>query len=248
MMNGECTRQVQFCDFTFASPAENLACDEALLDLCEEGHSPELLRFWESPRHFVVLGYATKASEEANLQACSELAIPVLRRSTGGGTVLQGPGCLNYSLVLSIEADGPCASIPGTNQFILKKHQVALSKLLEVPVEIQGQTDLSINGFKFSGNAQRRRRKFLLFHGTFLLALDFLLMEKVLPLPSRQPPYRANRSHGEFLVNLQLDSSLLKATMLECWQAEPQTAAPPLERIASLKIHKYDTELWNLKF
>ena len=46
------------CDLTLPTPEENLACDEALLDLCEAGGAGELLRFWEPPSYFVVLGYA----------------------------------------------------------------------------------------------------------------------------------------------------------------------------------------------
>ena len=33
-------------DLTLPSPAENLACDEALLDWCEENGGEEILRFW----------------------------------------------------------------------------------------------------------------------------------------------------------------------------------------------------------
>jgi len=58
-------------DLTLATPAENLACDEALLDWCEEGHrADEILRFWEAKEYFVVIGYANKAATEANLSAC----------------------------------------------------------------------------------------------------------------------------------------------------------------------------------
>src|ERR1039458_272237 len=79
-----------------------------------------------------------------------------------------------------------------------------LAKLIKAPVEWRGQTDLAIGGLKCAGNAQRRRRRFLLFHGSFLLHLDLGLLEKILPLPSHQPDYRLNRSHSDFLVNLNL--------------------------------------------
>ena len=85
---------MKLCDLTLGTPEENLACDEALLDLCEAGGSDELLRLWALPRYFVVLGYANKAATEVNLPLCRKLTVPVLRRCTGGGTVLQGPACL----------------------------------------------------------------------------------------------------------------------------------------------------------
>ena len=43
-------------------------------------------------------------------------------------------------------------------------------------IQVQGHTDLTVDGLKFSGNSQRRRRKFLLFHGTFLLKFDLTLV------------------------------------------------------------------------
>src|ERR1035441_2815400 len=94
---------MKLCDLTLPTPEENLACDEVLLDLCEAGGSDEVLRFWAPPQYFVVVGYANKAATEVNLPVCRELVIPVLRRCTGGGTVLQGPGVLNYSLILRID-------------------------------------------------------------------------------------------------------------------------------------------------
>src|SRR6266566_3649960 len=151
---------MKYCDLTLAPPAENLACDEALLQLAEEdGKMGEVLRVWEPMQYFVVVGYANRVGTEVNLPFCQRHTIPVLRRCTGGGTVLQGPGCLNYSLILPIAGSGPLRSIPATNDFILKRHQSALAALLRAPVEIRGHTDLAIGGLKFSGNAQRRKKR-----------------------------------------------------------------------------------------
>src|SRR5437899_489295 len=88
------TIPVHFCDLTFESPAENLACDEALLDWCEAGQAAEILRVWEPSKAFVVLGYANRAASEANLSFCQKNNIPVHRRCTGGGAVLQEVGVL----------------------------------------------------------------------------------------------------------------------------------------------------------
>ena len=112
-------------DLTLASPAENLACDEVLLDWCESGEGAECLRFWESPEPFVVVGYANKVASEVNVVACEARKIPILRRCSGGGTVVQGRGCLNYSLVLPITKDGPLHSIAVANQFIMRRNRAA---------------------------------------------------------------------------------------------------------------------------
>ena len=239
---------MKLCDLTLPTPEENLACDEVLLDLCEAGGSEEVLRYWAPPQYFVVVGYANKAVTEVNLPVCRELGIPVLRRCTGGGTVLQGPGVLNYSLVLRIDESGPCHSIPATNQFILERHRDALAGLVQASIEWRGQTDLALGGLKFAGNAQRRRRRFLLFHGSFLLHLDLDLLAKVLPQPSRQPHYRGNRSHAEFLINLNVPDDAIKAALSQTWHAAAPLDAVPFDQIARLSREQYALDEWNLRF
>ena len=78
-----------YCDLTLPTPEENLACDEALLDLCEEGFANEVLRFWEPSQYFVVVGYANRVAHEVHEAYCEFSGIPILRRCTGGGAVLQ---------------------------------------------------------------------------------------------------------------------------------------------------------------
>lgn len=238
---------MKYIDATLPTAAENLACDEALLDACEAGEVDETLRFWEPTEPFVVVGYANQATRETNLEACRAHQIPVLRRCSGGGTVLQGSGCLNYSLLLRIQEDGPLRGISGTNLFIMERHQLALQQLLKGRVRIQGHTDLTLDNLKFSGNAQRRRRKFLIFHGTFLLRFDLPLIEKFLQMPSKQPDYRQNRSHVEFLTNLELSSEAVKSALMQVWNATAPLPALPHTCLAEL-VGKYATDDWNFKF
>ena len=237
-----------YCDLTLPTPEANLACDEALLDLCEAGHSPGLLRFWEPSEYFVVVGYANHVATEVNLAFCRQQGIPVLRRCTGGGTVLQGPGVLNYSLVLPCDSPCPLQTITGANRFILERHRSALSAALSAPVEWHGQTDLAIGGRKFSGNAQRRKKKFLLFHGSFLLNFDLQLIQKTLTLPARQPEYRQGRSHLEFLMNLNQPAPLVRTALLQAWHATDILKDVPSDDIARLVRDKYSRDEWNLKF
>jgi lipoate-protein ligase A len=235
-------------DLTLPTPAENLACDEALLDLCEEGGAGEVLRFWEPREAFVVVGYANKVASEVNLDACRSLGIPILRRCSGGGTVLQGPGCLNYSLILRIIESGPLQSVTGTNRFVMERNRQALAKLLGRLVQVQGFTDLTLGDLKFSGNAQRRRRHSLIFHGTFLLEFDLTLVEKVLAVPSRQPEYRQGRSHRGFLINLNLPAEAIKQAMSEGWKATASLNEVPSAAIARLARERYSRSDWNAKF
>src|ERR1039457_1692399 len=239
---------MKYLDRTLRTPQENLAGDQALLDWCEEGSTDEILRFWEPRQHFVVLGYSNRTRTEVNLDSCKMLGIPVLRRCSGGGTVLQGPGCLNYALVLKIHSDLPLGNIAKTNAFIMNRNRNALNSLLDGKVLIQGHTDLTLQGLKFSGNSQRRKRHFLLFHGSFLLKLDLALVEQVLPMPSQQPQYRRRRTHKVFLTNLDLPADDIKEAMKRAWNAGDALDELPENRVEQLVKEKYATDAWNFKF
>jgi len=211
---------MKYLDQTLPTPEENVARDEQLLDAAESGDSGAVLRVWESPEPFVVVGYSQKFANEANLPACERRGIPVLRRCSGGGTVVQGPGCLSYALILEIKKDGPLQNVTAANIFITGRNRAAFQSIMPDPkskIEIEGCTDLTLNGLKFSGNAQRRRKHWLLFHGTFLLNFDLALIGELLPMPSRQPDYRQSRSHKKFLTNLDLPADTVKAALKTMW-------------------------------
>jgi lipoate-protein ligase A len=235
-------------DLTLPTPEENLACDEALLDLCEDGSGHEILRFWEPRKPFVVLGYSNKMRREINEVSCRRLQIPVLRRSSGGGTVLQGPGCLNFTLVLKIAEHPALKSITRTNAFVLERHEAALRPLLGPAVRARGTSDLALGDFKFSGNAQRRKRHFLLFHGTFLLDFDIGLMEEVLLHPPAEPDYRKNRPHVGFVTNVKVPVKAIKEALKKAWNVNGKLEKFPKDKIEELVKEKYSKDGWNLRY
>ncbi len=268
---------MNFLDLTLPTPAENLACDEALLDLCDSD-GVETLRFWESGSPFVVVGYANKVADEVNVEECRRCQVPILRRCSGGGTVVQGPGCLNYNLTLRI-LDGPLATVTGTNTFIMERNRAALQKLLGIDVAIKGCTDLAFaappirsdlsqtvdclspkadieihsrgaqhgSWLKFSGNAQRRRRHALVFHGTILHGFDLSLIERLLKFPSAQPDYRAHRQHAEFVRNIPAASGEIRETLRNAWNACMPMLSFPTERMNALMAEQYSRDDWNLR-
>src|SRR5438093_1002596 len=92
-------RSVRLLTASPGSAAENLLFDEFLLSQREEA-----LRFWECSRPVVVLGHGGRLKEQVRIDACAADGVEVLRRGSGGGAVVLGPGCLNYSLIFSLEA------------------------------------------------------------------------------------------------------------------------------------------------
>jgi lipoate-protein ligase A len=211
---------MQRLELSPASPAECLAADEALLDWSEAGQTGETLLFWEPRETFVVVGYANKVASEVNVPACARQGVPVFRRCSGGGTVVQMPGGLNYSLILRITESGPTRNITAANHFIMGKNRAAVQAALgpDSPVvSIRGHTDLAVAdgdsaaGRKFSGNAQRR-------------------------------------PHEDFVTNLKASAAAVKAALAREWNADVLWTQPPVEAMQRLAREKYATEAWNYKF
>lgn len=209
---------MRLLDLSFDEPARNLALDEALLNEAEAGRSGDTLRFWESPVPFVVLGLTQRLSEEVHEDACASDGIPILRRASGGGCVLQGRGCLNFALVLDQQGHPNLGSIRASNRHILEKVCAAL-KRIGLEAGLQGVSDLAIEGRKISGNAQRRRKRYLLHHGTLLYDADLALLPKYLKEPLKQPPYRAGRNHEQFVRNIPCPPEILKEGLAQSFGA-----------------------------
>lgn len=238
---------MQLLDLSLDSPAQNLALDEALLDFAEENDGPPTLRFWESPTYFVALGYTNRADIESDVAKCRAQNIPILRRATGGGTVLQGPGCLNYAFIDRIEA-GQSLNVGATNDRVMGCVRDALNPLLNGEVELQGHTDLTWRGHKFSGNAQKRRAHFFLFHGTVLLDFDLDLVQQVLRPPSKEPAYREHRSHSQFITNIPLGRAQVKTALAQVFGANETSTEVPHALMNRLIEERYARDDWNFRF
>ncbi|MFM8880114.1 MAG: biotin/lipoate A/B protein ligase family protein, partial [Verrucomicrobiota bacterium] len=200
-----------------SSPAELLAWDDAFLEETEEtGRS--FLWFWESPVPFVVVGYGQQRDDTVDVGRCLTEGIPILRRRSGGGTVVQGPGCLTYGITLPIASHPALARVDSTNRWIMEFLARALEKPTGLPVGIDGHTDLTLAGpgvrRKFSGNAQRRTRTAILFHGTFLYGVDLQQIDRLLKLPEDRPAYRGSRSHLDFLTLLPLPPTEIRMSII----------------------------------
>lgn len=209
-------------DLSLPTPEENILFDDVLFMLAEDGQSGEVLRFWESPEYFVVLGRIGRLKEEVYIEKARQDKILILRRSSGGGTVLQGPGCLNYSLILNKEIRPQLQDLRKSYQYILGRIMAALAKTGRQPMFCP-LSDMAIGREerKFSGNAQRRGRKFILHHGTILYNFHLDLMEKYLRFPVEMPRYRRGRPHASFVTNLPVPAHEIKKYLKEEFSAVP---------------------------
>jgi lipoate-protein ligase A len=240
---------VKLLELQLTTPAEQLAADECLLDAAENDNGGETLLFWEPNTTFVVVGYANKAATEVNLPACEKAGVPVFRRCSGGGTILQTTGGLNYSLIMRIQENTPTRNISSANSYIMERNCAAIQSISPASkISVRGHTDLCVGDVKFAGNSQRRRKNFLLFHGTLLLNCNLDLVSELLLMPSQQPDYRAGRSHKDFVTNLDMPAEKVKAALAQFWGANDEFKNPPFGEIKKLAQEKYSTREWNFKF
>lgn len=189
-----------------AALAEELERDNSAYFRCESG-GVESLRIWTPRAMAVVMGRGNRESTEVRSANCREDGIPVLRRSSGGGAVLLMPGCLCYSVVLCLERHPELVSARETNRLMLAMLVAAFAGEFDIRVATAGESDLAWEGRKVAGHAQRRGRRAVLFHGCLLLEADTALIGRYLCFPSRQPDYRLNRDHRDFVRNTYWEAS-----------------------------------------
>lgn len=240
-------------DLTFQQPEMNLAFDEALLEQMEQidwqtnGERMEWLRFWEPKEPLVVMGRSTPLDREINLEYCRQNQIPVLRRCSGGATIVTGAGCLMYALLLCYHEKPDLRLLDKAHQWVMTGMQKALANL-NLAVDFQGTCDLTIDNKKVSGNSLRCRRYGFLYHGTMICDFDLSLVSRTLRMPVRQPEYRQGRDHGSFLTRLPTSSQQVKQAIIDNWKATPSTDLELVDRIHEraklLAAEKYASSSW----
>ena len=230
-------------DCTLAEMTGNLALDEALLAIVEADPAAACLRFWEAADFCVVLGRSNSIDTEVDVAFCKSMGIPILRRASGGGTVLVGPGCLCYTLVLPLTDGLRAMGVSRVTSEIMERMAVGLGELLP-KVGVCGTSDLVWDGRKFSGNAQRWQRNAFVHHGTMLYDFDLPRMERCLNHPAREPDYRRARTHAEFVGNIPVDPESLRSTLGQLWNSVsatcPMTVIEDARKIAESRYASRD--------
>lgn len=239
---------MRYIPLSHTDPALNLALDEALLESVARGHEGDTLRIWESPTPFVVLGTGQQAAREANLAACEAARVPVLRRCSAGGCVLQGPGSLNFSVVLRLENHPEARSLHASYCYVLNLLRDSLREA-GCALDHAGTCDLALAGKKVSGNAQRRKREAILHHGTLLYSPDYEGMARFLCEPEDRPAYRADRKHEDFVGALPFSGEELVPLIVRAFGAGPEREPSAWEEefAAQLAADKYRQPSWNLR-
>ncbi len=234
-----------FVTTSLSTPAENLALEEAWLELAEQGQwSDEVLRVWQPDSRFVVIGRGSKAAGEVNLPALQHSNVPLLRRMSGGAAIVAAPGCLMYALLLSYENRPHFRMLDQVHKGVMDTLANAL-KPLAPGLDWDGTCDLVVNQRKVSGNSLRCRRDWLVYHGTILLNMDLTLADQLLLHPPREPEYRQHRQHTDFIANLNLPAEIVIEQIRQAWRAEHKPVPIPSQHVERLVRERYSTAAWN---
>jgi lipoate---protein ligase len=155
---------------------------------------------YEPEDYKIILGRSRTPEGDVYNIACKDDNVSVMKRISGGGTVLLAPGMFVWELL-----------IPTTTQLLNQKIWFNLFsnwiiKILSAHgvtnAEPKGTSDITINNRKICGTSLYIGKNKVLYHGTLLIDLDTHLLDKYLKYPSIVPDYRDGRPHSDFVTTL----------------------------------------------
>jgi lipoate-protein ligase A len=231
-------------------PTWNLAFEEYCLK--ELRDFERILLLWQNA-NAIIIGHYQNAEKEINLDAVEKYGAQIVRRSSGGGTVYHDLGNLNYSFIYPIE---------GLKKLDISVYAAPMVKALQrigIPVEVQGRNDLTIDGKKISGTAQRIHKGRLLHHGTLLFDSNLDILESVLQVDSSKVASKGISSVRSRVTNIkehlpggqfpdiQAFWQALLAAFAEEGTLTPYQLTPAmLSEVKALQESKYQTWDWNI--
>ncbi len=242
--------EMQCFDLTCSSVPEDLALEEACLIEADGSDGPAVLRFWEPRQYAVVLGASRSIREDVLVEACRADGVPILRRSSGGGTVVVGPGVLSVAFILAETHAPGLWAVDLAHRYVLERLAESLVRAGQ-PVTIEGSGDLVIGGRKCGGSAQRRLKHWFMVHCSILYEMPVERIARYLALPGRQPAYRRRRSHQDFLSNLPLRRRILVEAIRATWSPGSALSPPPARALAlvpDLVSEKFGNRSWIERF
>ena len=156
-----------------------------------------------TPERSVVLGISGKPHQLVDVRRALDDGVRVIKRFSGGGTVIVDRDTQFVTLVMNAAAVPDLALFPrqimewtGT-LYGGRPHGV----FADMPGWQLRENDYVIGERKVGGNAQSISKDRWLHHTSFLWDFREETM-KFLTNPAKQPRYRANRSHSDFLAPL----------------------------------------------
>lgn len=172
---------------------EQLQIEEALLRLDSENWC--IINEGSPPA--IVMGISGKKEELINARKMEESPIPLIKRYSGGGTVIVDSNTLFVSFIFQKETF-PFSSFP---EPILRWSEEFYQKALSIEGFELKENDYVIGDVKCGGNAQYIKKDRFAHHTTFLWDFEDESMDYLLH-PKKTPVYRNGRDHTHFLTRL----------------------------------------------
>lgn len=227
-------------------PHYNLALEEFVLKSLDS--EEDCIMLWQN-KPAVIVGRFQNTVEEINNDYIKEHKIPVVRRLTGGGAVYHDLGNLNFTFIEKTD-----------NQNIsFVKYGLRIVDALQkmgVNAEVSGRNDITIDGKKFSGNAQYLYRGKVLHHGTLLFNANLGDVQKALHVSTDKIESKGIKSVRSRVTNIQdylgtkITLQQFKERLLESLFAgrpfvERRLSEEELAEVNRLTREKYATWEWN---
>ena len=149
-----------------------------------------------SPRA-IVMGISGKKEELVDYDRAKQDAIPLIKRFSGGGTVIIDEETLFVTFICQQEL----FSFPAYPEPILRFHEALYQEAFEHPSFQLRENDFVIGEKKCGGNAQYIQKGRWLHHTSFLWNYKEENMSYLL-MPKKTPSYRQGRTHNDFLCKL----------------------------------------------
>jgi lipoate---protein ligase len=162
--------------------AENMALDDALLELKGEGRTPDTIRFLQFKPRAVLVGYHQSVAEEVRVEYCRAHGIDINRRNTGGGAIFFDENQLGWEVICRKAVFDVGVPNPRLFQALCLPVVDALA-LLGVAAEFRARNDIEVDGRKISGTGGTESGEAFLFQGTMLVDFDVDTMLRALRVP-----------------------------------------------------------------
>ncbi len=227
-------------------PYFNLAAEEYVMQHFDR----DCFMLWRNAPA-VIVGRHQNTLAEINAEYVREHNIPVVRRMSGGGAVFHDLGNLNFTFVARGDHNADLDFRRFTQPIL------ATLQGLGVDARFQGRNDLTINGRKFSGNAEYIRRGRVLHHGTLLFSAQMADVAATLrPDPAKFADKAVKSVRGRVTnISEHLPRPMTVLEFRDCLLDNVMTATPDAERytfsdddraaIEQLRDAKYATWEWN---
>ena len=154
---------------------------------------------WVPEQLYLVLGQSNKVENSIFEEKVLADKIPVIKRPSGGETVILSPKTLIISVRMLVEKlENPQVSFKKINNSIIS----TLESMGVEDLQYRGISDICIGEKKILGSSIYRKKNLVFYHAVLNIAEDIELISKYLRHPPREPEYRKGRSHDEFVTNL----------------------------------------------